>query len=139
MFGNKINIQDNLLRVVNKRNGLNGFEASIYLLEEYLHNFGIVDLDNPLTSPLALVELHDKEGLFELDLESKRMDDYLVYRVWDSFHVNFNEFIAQPRYRLERMLSKLRPALKARLEALAKEEREDKQRWKVQMTKTGTT
>ena len=128
MFANKINIQDNLLRVVNKRNGLNGFEASIYLLEEYLHNFGIVDLDNPLTSPLALVELHDKEGLFELDLESKRMDDYLMYRVWDSFHVSFNEFIAQPRYRLERMLSKLRPALKARLEALAKEEREDKQK-----------
>lgn len=128
MFASKIDIQANLLRVVNKRNGLNGFEASIYLLEEYLHNFGIVNLDDPLTSPLALVELHDKEGLFELDLESKRMDDYLMYRVWDSFHVNFNEFIAQPRYRLERMLTKLRPALKARLDALAKEEQEDKKR-----------
>lgn len=126
MFANQIDLQKNIVETVSKKNGLGAFEAPIYLLEEYLHNFGIVDLDNPQTNPLALVELHDKEGLFELYLENKRMDDYMHYRVWDNFHISFDEFMNMPRHRIEAMLSRLRPALKLRLEALQREEQEQK-------------
>lgn len=128
LFGTHINLKDNLIKLLSKKNSLGPFQAPVYLLEEYLQNFGIVDLDSPSASPLALVELHDKEGLFDLYSDAKRMDDYLIYRVWDTFHISFDKFMEMPRHKIEAMLARLRPALEQRIKDKMEEDRKDASR-----------
>lgn len=124
-FGEHVDLIKNFRVVLTKKNGLQPFDKSIYLLEEYLHNFGIVDLDNPSCSPLALIELHEKEGLFELDLDEKRHNDYILYKVWDTYHISFNEFVDLPRHEIERMLKRLRMAIEEKMKSLNAQEDKD--------------
>lgn len=94
-----------LLRQIEKKH-LNSYEQQALLLELYETEFKIFDHENNQHRPLALVEMHPKEMVEPFSREDRLMHRFAALKIGDMFNMSFNEFLNQPRERVEKMLRK---------------------------------
>lgn len=77
----------------------------LYLLERYETDYNIFNHDTAKDDSLALMLMHNAENPNIHSLFRKRLVEYREREVLRLYGLNFQEFISQPRHRLEEMLS----------------------------------
>ncbi len=106
-----------ILNIARKFPNLNGYEKEIYLREEYLSRFHILDLDslladNPL---LPTISYNKKEWYSGNDMTAKRREQYMLYSVWDNYHISLDEFVNRPRHEIEEILEEMKVKLEEKM------------------------
>ena len=79
----------------------NGYQRQALCRELYLSLFELHDPTKKLNNALDLVLMTNKEGHWRQGPLARRMEDYRLCKIWDRYHYNFDDWIEQPRYRVE--------------------------------------
>ena len=83
-----------------------GYDLDMVLRELYESIYEISDLDNP-DNPLAIIEMSNKEGLWELGPRARLMREFYLYKI-NSIYCSWNEFLSLPKYQTTFMIDMLR-------------------------------
>lgn len=98
--------------------GLNYIEARIELIQAYDADFG-------LDTGYYNVAIPNEEKFTPKSLYDYWADKYDLFKIWDRWHINFDEYLQRPSFMIE--------ALNAAAERCCKREKEEAERLKQQL------